>query len=472
VPAALPVIDPATLATFYGQKLAWSSCSGGFQCATLTVPLDYAHPASGSIKLAVIRRTTSSSSRIGSVVLNPGGPGASGIAYARSAARVIGTELGNRFDVVSFDPRGVGQSDPIRCLTAAQLDVSLAFEADPNNPAQVGRQGLLAKQFADGCEAKSGALLAHVSTVETARDLDVLRAALGDSKLTYIGASYGTFLGALYAQLFPTHVRALVLDGALDPSASAAELNSVQAQGFELALKSFIAWCVRSSSCPLGRSATAAEPKLDAWLALPSTNRLRTPAGRSLSTAIALSGIAAALYSPTTWAQLRSALEEGFAGNPSGLIALSDDLNGRQSDGTYNNLVESNTAISCVDRPGPTGGIDAYAALAKAGLTDGPTFGEYIGWGDTACAAWPVAPELAPGPVSAVGSPPILVIGTLRDPATPYRWAQALAAELKGPLLTFDGDGHTANLRSSCVDRAVSSYLGSLRVPKAGTVCH
>jgi pimeloyl-ACP methyl ester carboxylesterase len=469
VPTALPHVDPATLKVFYTQHLAWKPC-GGLYCAMLTVPIDYTHPSAGAIQLAVSRELTTRTPNLGEVVVNPGGPGASGIQFLDGAAGFVRTQLGNEFDVVSFDPRGVGASAPIRCLSSAQLDQWVAFEADPGSPSSVTQQDQLAKGFAAGCKAKSGALLGHVSTVDTARDLDVLRAALGETKLTYMGFSYGTFLGAIYAQLFPQNVRALVLDGALDPAASAVELDQVQAQGFEVALKSWIASCVPSSKCPLGTSAAAAEQHLDTWLATLRSAPVAGSGGRTLTWSLAVQGIAAALYTVEDWNGLTLSLTAAMKGNPAGLLTLSDQIDGRQSDGSYDNLIESNMAINCVDRPS-LGPISAYAAAALAGAKDGPTFGEFIGWGNVACADWPVAPELAPGPISPAGSPPIMVVGTLRDPATPYRWAQALAKEAKGPLLTYDGDGHTAFLQSSCVDAVVKTFVVSLKDPTPGTTC-
>jgi pimeloyl-ACP methyl ester carboxylesterase len=469
VPTALPHVDPATLAAFYTQHLAWKPCIGLY-CAMLTVPIDYAHPSAGAIQLAVSRELTTRKPNLGEVVVNPGGPGASGIQFLDSAAGFVRTQLGNEFDVVSFDPRGVGSSAPIRCLSSAQLDQWVAFEADPQSPSAVAEQDQLAKGFAAGCQAKAGALLAHVSTVDTARDLDVLRAALGETKLTYMGFSYGTLLGAIYAQLFPQNVRALVLDGAVDPAASAVELDEVQAQGFEVALKSWIANCVTSAKCPVGTSAATAEQHLDAWLATLRSAPIAASNGRTLTLSLAVQGIAAALYTTADWQPLTLSLTAAMNRNPAGLLTLSDQIDGRQSNGSYDNLIESNTAINCVDRPS-LGPISAYAAAAVAGAKDGPTFGEFIGWGNVACADWPVAPELAPGPISPAGSPPIMVIGTLRDPATPYRWAQALAKEANGPLLTYDGDGHTAFLQSSCVDAAVKTFLVSLTNPTPGTTC-
>lgn len=472
MPTALPHIDPATLQTYYTQKLVWKPCIGLY-CTTLTVPIDYAHPSAGAIQLAVSRELTTHKPNLGEVVLNPGGPGASGVDFLKSAAGFVRTQLGNEFDVVSFDPRGVGSSAPIRCLTSAQLDAWVAFEADPQSASAVAEQDQLSKGFAAGCKAKAGALLAHVSTVDTARDLDVLRAALGQTKLTYMGFSYGTFLGAIYAQLFPQNVRALVLDGAIDPAASAVELDQVQAQGFEVALKAWIAHCVASTKpvkCPLGTSTATAEQHLDAFLATLRSAPIDASNGRTLTLSLAVGGIAAALYSIQDWDQLTISLYGAMKGNGDGLLALSDQIDGRQSNGSYDNLIESNTAINCVDRPS-IGPIAAYAAAAAAGEKDGPTFGEFIGWGNVACADWPVGAELAPGPINPAGSPPIMVVGTLRDPATPYRWAQALAKEAKGPLLTYDGDGHTAFLQSSCVDAVVKTFLVSLTDPAPGTTC-
>ncbi len=462
----------ATVPAFTAAPLVWRSCDTKYQCATMTVPLDYAQPTGTKIGIAVIRLPAPTKDRIGSVVINPGGPGGSGISYELGVASVIQKNLGDRFDVVSFDPRGVGASNPIRCLTAAQEDAYVGFLANPKDPAQVAEQGSLAKQFATGCEARSGALLAHVGTVDAARDLDVLRAALGDSKLTYIGASYGTFLGAMYASMFPTHVRALVLDGAVDPSASMVVADHKQAQGFELALHSYIASCIRSSSCPLGTSATAAEPRLDSLLSSLAAHPLPGIGTRTVNKAVALNGVALAMYSPVFWPMLTAALRSAFAGQGSRLLQMSDEQSGRTSSG-YSNLVESNVAINCVDRPGPSGGIAGYGAAAAAGAADGPTFGVAIGWAEPPCAYWPVAPTSTPTAVSRQpGLPTVLVVGTTRDPATPYAQAVSLAGQLGARLLTYDGDGHTAYLRgSACIDRAIDSYLVSGALPSSGLVC-
>lgn len=471
-PAQLPAIDPATLQAYYQQRLSWSSCGTSYECARLRVPLDYEHPAGDTISLQVIRYVDPvKKKRIGSVVLNPGGPGGSGVDFVKTAGKAIAQNLQDEFDVVSFDPRGVGESEPVRCVSSAAEDTFVSFFADPSKPAQVAELGALNASFGQGCLQKSGNLLAHIGTVDTARDLDVLRAALGDKKLTYVGESYGTLLGAIYAQLFSTNIRAMVLDGALDPTLTDAAAGAGQAKGFETALKSFISWCVGRNDCALGKSATDAEAKLDTWLAGLQTKPLPS-GGRQLTRALATTAIATPLYDPTAWTALNLGLRSAFAGNPAILMLLADTLNGRQANGSYSNLIEANIAINCVDRPASFGSIQDAMKAAEAAAKTAPTFGVVLGAGNTPCIGWPVPPEMAPGPVRAQGAPPIVVIGNTRDPATPYAWAQSLASQLaSGVLVTRDADGHTSYLRSGCVDSLVTSYVVDLKVPPSGSSC-
>jgi len=471
-PMELPSIDPATLGAFYRQGIDWQPCGGGLQCAELRVPLDYLAPSSTTISLQLVRRHTTAPDRVGSVVINPGGPGGSGVAYLRAAWQAYDAELGHRFDIVSFDPRGVGASDPIRCVNGALEDEFIGYDADPSVASDVAHVGEIDAAFAAGCEKKSGELLSHVGTVDTARDLDVLRAALGESTLSYIGESYGTFLGAIYAQLFPTHVRAMVLDGAVDPTLDDVAEGHAQARGFETALQSFISWCAAREGCVLGRSASDGEAVLDGWLVRLTATALRDSTGRALTRSLALDAIAAAMYNPSSWPRLETALGEAFDGEPAAMFALADALNGRGAGGDYTNEIEANVAINCADRPAASASVTDAAAAALAGANDGPTFGELLGWGNAACVGWPVAAEMAPGPVRATGAPPIVVVGALRDPATPFAWARSLARQLdRGVLVSWDGDGHTANLRSSCVDAIVRAYVVSLTVPGDGAAC-
>jgi pimeloyl-ACP methyl ester carboxylesterase len=470
-----PATTPPTLARFYAQTLRWASCHGSFQCASLVVPVDYANPSKSTLNISVVR-LRASGKRIGSLVINPGGPGGSGVDYALAADRVITQSVRQRFDVVGFDPRGVGRSSPIRCLAPSALDHYIGVDPSPDTSAELSDLVNSSKGFANGCKARSGRLLPFVSTVNAARDMDILRAALGDAKFTYLGKSYGTFLGATYAQLFPTHIRALLLDGALDPSLSAREIDRTQAGGFEVALAAFLRDCV-ASGCPLGSSYDAARRRLEQLIA--STDQTPLSAsnapgddGRKVNEAYAVVGVAAALYVRSWWPTLRAGLGAALHGDGSVLLQLADNLTDRHTDGTYGNLNEANMAVNCLDRPLPKT-LSTYQRDAVAWRKEAPHFGPLIAFGDLACSFWPVPPTGRPAPLTAKGAPPILVIGTTRDPATPYNWARALAGQLtSGVLLSYDGDGHTVYGEGSrCVDRIGDAYLINLTVPKDGTRC-
>jgi pimeloyl-ACP methyl ester carboxylesterase len=494
---------PVTLAGYYRQRLDWQPCSGRFQCATLLVPLDYRAPARARFSLPVIRLPASDRShRLGSIVLNPGGPGGSGVDYARQAGSAVSAAVRARFDVVGFDPRGVGGSSPaIRCMAGPQLDSYFATDDTPNSAAELSAIVSESKFFAQACGRRAGSLLPYVGTADAARDLDILRAALGDAKLTYLGKSYGTYLGTYYAQLFPHRVRALVLDGALDPAEPAIDENIVQAEGFQVAFRSFAADCLKRMACPLAPSSSAASgttsgttsgaasgagsggasraavngaiAKLQGLLTradhTPLANGLGD--GRPANQALITGGVLAALYSKAYWPLLRQALRDAFGGDGTLLIELSDALVERNSNGTYSNLAESNMAINCLDRPWPHD-LATWRSAAATAARDAPEFGAMIMWGSLPCAYWPVRAVAAPA-MRAAGAAPILVVGTTRDPATPYRWAQALARDLSsGVLLGWNGDGHTAyKMGSACVDGIVDRYLIDGAVPRSGTVC-
>jgi pimeloyl-ACP methyl ester carboxylesterase len=466
---------PSTISGYYHQKLRWQPCDKGFQCARLLVPVDYQRPGGRRFSLPVIRlRATRPAQRIGSLVINPGGPGGSGVSYALQARSVIAAPVRARFDIVGFDPRGVGASEPsVHCLSGPQLDRYFATNDSPSTPAQLASVVAGARLFARGCEAISGALLPYLGTRNAARDMDVLRAALGDAKLTYLGKSYGTYLGTWYAQLFPSHVRALVLDGAVDPEGSGLSMDTVQGQGFQVALRSFTADCLTRADCPLGHQGVgAAVARIQSLVAQanrrPLTNHLdRQPADG----AMLLNGIATALYSQTYWPALRAGLAQAFGGDGTVLVELANALYERNARGQYSNLADADMAVSCLDRPWPKA-LATWQSAARAAAKAAPLFGQPITWGNLPCAYWPVR-SYPLTPIHAAGAPPILVIGNKRDPATPYRWAQALAGDLRsGVLLGWNGNGHTAYMMgSSCVDSAVNSYLISLTVPRSGLVC-
>ncbi|MDX6428674.1 MAG: hypothetical protein QOE54_1040 [Streptosporangiaceae bacterium] len=468
---------PAGLESFYGQHPTWSDCKEGFQCADVRVPLDYGKPNTGELKLKVIRLPASNrAARIGSLVTNPGGPGGSGVEFVRSAARAFGTSLRDRFDIVGFDPRGVGQSDPVHCESPKQLDQYFATDTSPDNQAEVNQIAAVSKEFAQGCQANSSRLLPHVGTVNAARDIDILRAVLGDQKLTYYGASYGTYLGAFYADQFPRNIRAMVLDGAVDPKLSAEQVNIEQAKGFERALRSFATDCVKKPNCPLGNgSVDEALNQVSALLARTDQTPLRnsTGDGRTVDEAIVALGIAQPLYVKQLWPFLRLALTQAIKnGDGTSLLASADEQVERKPDGTYTNLMEANNAVNCIDKP-YAHDVPAFQRQADEAKKVAPRFGPFIVWSTLICGYWPVRTTEAPRPLAATGSPPIVVVGTTRDPATPYEWAKGLASELtSGVLLSLDGDGHTAYLQGNpCISSAVETYLTTEKPPAKGTLC-
>jgi pimeloyl-ACP methyl ester carboxylesterase len=471
------------LARFYTQTLAWSGCAGIFECTTLTVPLKYANPAGRSIELAVIRaKATDPAHRIGSLITNPGGPGGSGVQFVEQSYPTqpglpshFGPQLRADFDIVGFDPRGVGRSAPITCLSNAQLDRYFALDPTPQTPAEINSLVVGDKTFDAGCQARSGALLPYIATPNAARDMDVLRAALGDQKMYYLGASYGTYLGAIYADLFPTRIARAVLDGPLPPNLTTTQLDLGQAQGFQAELTRFISDCVIHPDCPLGTDAATAGQKLADFLASTQTHPLPTGTGRTLDEALAETGVIVSLYdSPTSWPLLRTALAGAMAGNGHALLALADAYNDRNPrTGHYSNQSEANVAINCLDHPDPIHTVADVEAALPAYQQASPLVGTSFAWDDLTCAYWPVPPQSQPHAVHYAGTPPVLVVGTIHDPATPYPFALQMTDELRSAvLLTYNGDGHTAYHRgSSCINVAVDDYLSRGAVPPKETMC-
>jgi pimeloyl-ACP methyl ester carboxylesterase len=456
------------------RPVAWSDCGSGFECGQLLVPRDYAAPGAQSLVISVIRLPAlDRAGRIGSLVLNPGGPGGSGTDFVRqSAERLFDDGVRRRFDIVGFDPRGVNRSSEVRCVD--NLDHFLATDPTPDTPAELASLLDGERTFADGCQRRNAELLPHLGTENVARDLDMLRAALGDAKLTYVGFSYGTLIGALYAQMFPDRIRALVLDGAVDPALDQAAISKGQAVGFEGALHRFLADCARDRACAF-RHRGKPGPAFDALMRrieakpLPAT-RLRD--ARLVGPSYAWSGVAAALYSRETWPILAAGLALAEAGDGSIFLLLSDPLNGRSSDGGYSNLIDAHRAVVCVDFPGPRD-PKAYEARATDWAREAPHFGALLAFSDVGCAFWPTPPTRQPAPVSAPGAPPIVVIGTSGDPATPYAWSVALSRQLRSStLITRRGEGHTGYAHSACVQKAANAYLVALTVPKSGLTCN
>lgn len=473
---------PVALKRFYGQKLVWSSCEQVFECALLTVPLNYANPAGDTVELAVIRKeATDREHRIGSLITNPGGPGGSGVEVIKHSYPArrghpshFGPQLRARFDIIGFDPRGVGRSAPIACLTDTQLDHYTTLDPAPSTPVEVATVVAGVKTFDAGCRTRSALLLPYVGTPNTARDMDILRAVLGDSKLFYLGSSYGTYLGAVYAELFPSHLARAVLDGAFPPTLTTSQVALGHASGAQEALTRFITDCVTHPDCPLGRDVAAAAAKLADLFAATRAHPLPTGTERTLGQALAETGVLVGLYgSPQSWPFLRQALARAMAGDGHGLLVLADQYYGRDpQSGHYPTNVAAGYAISCLDHPGVRSARDVQAELPAIARTS-PLLGTLIAWRELPCAYWSVRPQSQPHPIHYAGSPPILVVGTTRDLATRYSWAQDLAGQLgSAVLLTYNGDGHLAYGRGSgCLDTAVDTYLTQGAVPATGTVC-
>lgn len=473
----LPASPPANLAPYYQQKIDWHDCSvPGFQCGRMKVPLDYAHPvAADDLKLAVARKKANGpGARIGSLLVNPGGPGGSAIDYLQYAALGYPAPVTARYDMVAVDPRGVARSAPVECLSDRQMDAFTAVDTTPDDSAEANAVAGADKSFAAGCRQHSAKLLGHVSTIDSARDMGIMRALLGDRKLTYVGKSYGTFLGATYAGLFPQRVGRLVLDGAMDPSVSALESSRAQAGGFEVAFAAFAKDCVKLGDCPLGTTSVAdAGRRLDALFKKLDAHPLPTGGPRRLTEALGTTGVIAAMYDQDAWPTLRSALASAAKGDGGPLLKLSDSYYERDDAGKYSNLMYANAAVNCLDLPPAlTSPADVRRALPSFTAAS-PHFGASLAWSSLLCGYWPQQPTGHPERITAPGAAPILVVGTTRDPATPYAWAVSLAHQLSsGHLLTYVGDGHTAYARGSdCIDTAVNAYLLRDTLPPAGTRC-
>ncbi len=461
---------PPGLEVFYGQQLVWESC-GSNQCSVLEVPLDYANPSAETIAIA-LEMAPATGDRIGSLVVNPGGPGAPGTDTARDADSYFAPDLRDRYDIVGFDPRGTGESSPVDCLSDSDLDAYIAGDPEPDSRAEVRELVDNQAEFWSGCAENSGDLGAHMSTIEVARDMDVLRAALGEAKLPYFGFSYGTRLGATYAELFPANVGRFVLDGAVDPSLPTLEGSLSQAEGFETALHAYLVDCDGGGDCFLGDTVAEDLQTIEGLLADIDAEPLPTNEERDLSIGNAFYGLVAPLYSKDNWQYLDVGLEQALDGDGSTLLFLSDFYGSREGGHYTDNSLEAISVVNCLDDPWSITAKQVpryFDEFEKAS----PTFGKVFAWGLVNCNGDPfqtTEPEIE---INGDGAAPIVVIGTTRDPATPYQEAVAMAEQLEsGVLLSREGDGHTAyNRGNTCIDDAVHAYLIDGTVPPDGTMC-
>lgn len=490
--AASACSTATNLDKFDSQKLSWGPCAAfataesdeklfadpTLACAYVQVPLDYSRTDGQVGQIAVLRRkATRAALRIGSLLLNPGGPAASGTELAAMLANRLGdSPIAQRFDLVGFDPRGVGASKPkIHCYTGPEHDATRLDVVVDTSPAAVAHLEDRAKDFARKCSQRSGgdAVLANMGTRDAAKDMDILRAALGDAKLTYLGYSYGTELGTAYAEDYPRNVRALVLDGAVDPNQTVADAAINRVSAIQHAFDAFAAWCARQADCPLGDDPTKATEVYHqlTWPIIDHPMALRD--GRKLSYTDAFIGTYAALYNPATWDLLKQALRDLVHGQGEPLMVLADRLQGRQPDGSYNGLMDVSYAIGCLDSdpikdPAQALELNKRMLVAAPLLDDG--HGPNSARGN--CAFWPVPNTRWPHIPHISGLPQVIVISTTGDPATPFQQGVNLANDLGARLLTVEGTQHTVALRgNACVDGIVTKYLVDLALPPDGARC-
>jgi len=480
--------SPAAPATPVAQPIEWTDCDAdidqiitgrpgadrdlAFSCGTTSVPASYDDPAGGPLDLFLVRATLAGQTdRIGSLLVNPGGPGQSATDAAVQSALTLPEDVLRRFDVVGLDPRGVGLSTPVECISDQQKDELFAVDPRTADAAELTTVFGQVDAVAAGCAEKYQDALGAFATVDSARDMDLVRESLGDEQLTFLGYSYGTTLGSTYAELFPERVRALVLDGAVDPDATAQEFAEQQAQGFEVAFDTFAANCTALlAGCPIGADPRAFVTDLLAQAATTPVPSSRAGETRQATPGLVLNGIRSALYQPSAWPQLAQSLAGARNGDAAGILTLADTYTGRNDDGTYTNVVDANVAVTCADTGEQLSADQVRTVLADWG-TRYPLFGADAALGLYTCTPWQ-APRTPLPERDATGSAPILVVGTQGDPVTPLTGAQDMAADLvSGALLTWAGNGHTAYPKTGCVTAAVNAYLIELVVPAEGTTC-
>ncbi len=477
LPVLLPEQEPEGTVEAYGRQApVWRPCGGGAECADVRAPLDWADPGGETIHLRMLKQPATGGDPIGTLFVNPGGPGASGVEYAATAIGAIQEDVRREYDVIGWDPRGVGLSSAVRCVDAAGMDEYLfgddaVDDLEPGGDAWIQAALQEAEEFGAACAERTGPLLAHVGTASTVRDLDMMRAIVGDSRLNYLGFSYGTYIGALYADAFPERVGRLVLDGAMDPSTTLSDVVREQTRGFELALRAYAEDCLERSDCPLEGSVDEAMAQIGALLDSVDAQPLRGSDGRTLTSGTMLTAIITPLYARSNWPYLDELFETVAQGDADAALFLADFYYDRENGEYLSNSTEAFSAVNCLDYPSP---LDPERMRAEARQLEeiAPTIGRFQGYGDIGCAGWPVTSAEPREPVTAAGADPILVVGTTGDPATPYRWAVSLAEQLEsGVLLTYEGEGHTAYGDDECVNRVVDDYLLTGEAPEEDARC-
>lgn len=473
----LPAVPAGTVESFGEQQPLWHECGDGGMCADVHAPIDWDDPAGDRLTLRLVKLPAERGEPLGTIFVNPGGPGVPGASYVLNSSTAVSKDVREQYDVIGWDPRGVGGSTPVTCLGASGMDEFLFGDPDDMTELERGSDAWLAlaetesAAFGEACAERSGELLGHIDTASTVRDLDMLRRIVGEPRLNYVGYSYGTYIGARYADAYPELVGRMVLDGAVNPETTQFEVVREQTLGFEAALRSYVTDCLSRSGCPFSGTVDAAMQQIRALLDRVDARPVEASDGRMLRAGTLLTAIITPLYAQSSWPALDSLFTSVTAGEADRAFQLADSYYSRE-DGAYPvNSAAAFVAINCLDYPNEVD-VDRMRAEADQLAALAPTIGAFRGYGDVGCSEWPYPAVEEREAVEAAGAEPILVVGTTGDPATPYRWAMQLAAQLEsGVLVTHRGEGHTAYGKNDCIDATVDAYLLEGSVPETDPVC-
>ena len=456
------ITDPSVLTVNdWETTLTWKECDSGIDCASLEVPFDYSSPELGTFILPVARhRATQPASRIGTLLVNPGGPGSAATDWASYAVQVFSTSIVERFDIVAWDPRGVGGSDPaIDCVDT--MDDYFRLDPSPDNDGELESLVDGAKSFADSCAARSGDILTHVGTIDAARDMDVLRRALGEEKISFAGFSYGTKLGATWATLFPTSVRAAVFDGAIDPILGYVDDLILQAEGFETSLNTFLDQCDANQCSFMQVDETARQAFDRIMLEIDNAPLICCPTRPPTNQGVAHMGIGVTLYASYRWGELEDALSAASSGDGQPLLMLFDDYFGRQNNGFIDNSIDAYIAITCADRDEQLTPQDILGLESRL-QNVAPRLGASWIQEMMICAHW-TTPTQGGLSLRADTANRILVVGSVGDAATPLSGTRQLATTLgHARLVVSQLEQHTTYGSDPCVTQIVDEYLLTL----------
>ena len=454
-----------TLDDYKSQKLNWRLCYDGYQCSSFKVPVDYEKVGNQSFTLQVLRhKALDQKNKLGSIVVNPGGPGGSATFYAYNAEYIMSSEINRKYDIVGFDPRGIDESGQIRCLSDSEEDEFLNADASDGKAASIAALTAISKDFAVKCAKAAGSRLRHYSTLEAAKDMEILRILLNEKKLNYLGKSYGTYLGTLYSALFPESVGRIVLDGAVSPNVSMRDQQLAQAVAFDNALNHFLASQERFKISDIRNLLSQA-----------ASNPLKSADGRIATQAIAITAIAKTLYdSEGGWKDLRNLLNQAITKrDPTAMFKQADDYNDRDSSGKYyTNQTDVSIVITCLDWTEQRS-VEEMTSDRSEFIKAAPIFGPFLNFAGLPCKYWKSKPQLPPMTLKEIKTDPILVIGVTNDPATPYKWAEDLVKVFtNAKLLTLNGEGHTGhNQGNKCVDSVVDSYFLTGKIGSEPLIC-